>query len=173
MKKMFTLIVVMVIAGLWGVASGQDFDAKLKRFVTITDNKYAPEISCDEAIKLGFTVNDYNRFTDYVGQLNVKAAPALMLPENLFLCSFIEFDGDKVVLAIPLEKALRAGATAEGYFQTVENLHVMNEMVPADERKERVAFIRETQQKLRDYARQHPDSSAVKRFFTAPPMPSF
>lgn len=66
------------------VVHAQDFDAKLKRFVTIADGKYAPEISCDEAVKLGFTVNDYKRFVRYVEQLNVDDGQALTLPENLF-----------------------------------------------------------------------------------------
>lgn len=129
MKKLLTLAWVFVTAGLCTSIGAQDFDAKLKRFITITDNKYIPEISCDEAVKLGFTVNDYNRFEDYVRQLNVKTAPALTLPKNLFLCSFIEFDGDKTVLAIPLEKALRAGATAEGYYQTLEVIRANDEFL--------------------------------------------
>lgn len=126
--------------GSYSVACAQSFDAKLKRFITIEDNKYAPEISRDEAVKLGFTVNDYNRFVEYVGQLNIKTAPALTRPENLFLCSFIEYDGDKVVLAIPLEKALRAGATVEGYFQTLKVLDSMNEDMYDDLRSEGVVF---------------------------------
>lgn len=170
-EKIFALVSVILAVGLGMSAIGRDFNAKLKRFVTISGGKYAPEISCDEAVKLGFTVNDYNRFVEYVGQLNIKTAPALTRPENLFLCSFIEYDGDKVVLAIPLEKALRAGATVQGYFQTLENLGAINEILAANEKKEKSGFIRETHLKMLEYAKQNPDSSAVKKFFTVPPMP--
>lgn len=173
MKKVFTLIAAIFATSLWTLAIGQDFDAKLKRFITISEGKYVPEIACDEAIKLGFTVNDYNRFVGYVEQLNIQDAPALTSPENLFLASFLELDGDKVVLTIPLEKALRAGATAEGYFQTLENLDAMNEIFAPNEKKEKFEFVRDTHRKLLDFARQHPDSCAVQKFFTAPPMPNY
>lgn len=133
MKKLLTLIWALAAIGMCTSAGAQSFDAKLKRFITIQDGKYAPEVSCEEAVKLGFTVNDYNRFVEYVGQLNVKTALALTLPENLFLCSFIDFDGDKAVLTIPLEKALRAGATAEGYFQTLEVIRANNAFLENEE----------------------------------------
>lgn len=174
------------VAAIWIVAGqpvvhAQDFDAKLKRFVTIADGKYAPEISCDEAVKLGFTVNDYKRFVRYVEQLNVEDGQALTLPENLFLASFLESRGDTLVLAIPLEKALRAGATVEGYFQALEVARETDAYLKYGtdgvawtkaEREEMVQGFREHlakfQQKLQEFARQHPDSCAVRVVFRPP-----
>lgn len=163
------------------VVHAQDFDAKLKRFVTIADGKYAPEISCDEAVKLGFTVNDYKRFVRYVEQLNVEDGRALTLPENLFLASFLEFRGDTLVLAIPLEKALRAGATVEGYFQTLEVAQATDAffrngtdgvlMTKAEREEMRQGFkehLAKYQRKLQEFARRHPDSCAVRIVFTPP-----
>ncbi|WP_281670669.1 hypothetical protein [Rikenella microfusus] len=168
MKKLVILLSLIVLPA-W--VHGTDFDVKLKRFVTIADGKYAPEISCDEAVKLGFTVNDYMRFVQYVEQLNVRDTPALTLPENLFLASFLEFRGDTLVLAIPLEKALRAGATVEGYFQTLEVVRTNNDLWAKESKTEQArnrGYLAEYQRKLQEFARRHPDSCAVRIVFTPP-----
>ncbi len=181
MKKFVIFIVVTAIGiGWYRPIYGEEFDAKLKRFITIQDGKYAPEVSCEEAVKLGFTVNDYNRFADYVGQLNEKTAPALTLPENLFLCSFIEYDGDTMILTISLEKALRAGATAEGYFQTLEIIRANNALLEneeffpkgeQDKKREKLNdHLTKYRREMLEFARENPDSCAVKKFFTPPLM---
>ncbi|WP_294599111.1 hypothetical protein [uncultured Rikenella sp.] len=167
----WALTLIMAVSSYTCPVFAQDFDAKLKRFITLDNGKYIPEISCDEAIRLGFTVHDYHRFTDYVDRINIQKTPALNAPENLFLCSFIEFDGNKAVLTIPLEKALRAGATAEGYLQTLESLNAINAANLSDNDKEKlIRLLRDTRQKMLDFARQHPDNCAVKKYFTPPTL---
>lgn len=123
MKKLWMLAWILVSAGMCTSIGAQDFDAKLKRFITITNNKYTPEISRDEAIRLGFTVNDYNRFVEYVGQLNVKAKRSLTLPQNRFLNAFVEIDPDDgtLFLNIPLEKAIRAGGNCRRLFSNYKS----------------------------------------------------
>lgn len=173
MKRLLTLVLAILAISLCTSAIGQSFDEKLKRFVSIIGTTCIPEISCDEAVKLGFTVNDYRHFIRYVDQLNIKTEPALSRPENLFLISFIEMKSGKQILNIPLAKAIRAGATVEGYYQTLEVLDFSNKNLPADMLDELRNKIEKVQQELLDFAKQNPDSSAVKKFFTAPPMPEF
>lgn len=185
MKKLFTLVLAVAAIGSYSAAWAQSFDAKLKRFIMIEDNKYAPEVSRDEAIKLGFTVNDYNRFVQYVDSLNIRKHYELTLPQNRFLEAFVEVDpkDGTLVLAIPLEKALRAGATAVGYWQTLEVIRandaslVNEEFTPkseqAKEREKRNEYFNKYKQEMMEFAIRNPDSSAVQKFFTPPPMPKY
>lgn len=175
MKKLFTLVFVVAAIGSYSSACAESFDAKLKRFIMIEDNKYAPEISRDEAIKLGFTVNDYDRFVGYVDSMNVRTERALAIPKNLFLDAFVELDPQSgmFILNIPLEKALRAGASVEGYFQRLKVLDSMNENMSDDLRNEGISFLKNIHKDMMDFAIRNPDSSAVQKFFTPPPMPKF
>lgn len=164
MKRSITLLALIAATALSTAALAQDFDAKLKRFILVDDGKYIPELTCDEAVKLGFTVNDFNRYVAYVEQLNQHDAPALTRPENLFLASYLEVQNNKLVLTIPLEKALRAGATVEGYLQTMEFVNEINHESAMEWEKLR-DYLTQCQAKSQAYAHQHPDSSAVQHIF--------
>lgn len=167
MKHPFTLLAVIAAAVLSTSAMAQEFDAKLKRFILVDDGKYTPELTCEEAVKLGFTVNDFNRYVAYVEQLNQHDTPALTRPENLFLASYLEVQNNRLVLTIPLEKALRAGATVEGYLQTMEFVNEANNESSMEWKKLR-DYLTQHQKLVQEFALEHPDSSAVKTVYTAP-----
>ncbi len=168
MKKLILFVAALVVS-CWTVCSAREFDAKLMRFITIVDGKFAPEISGDEAVRMGFSVNDYIAYMQYINMLNAHTSPALTAPQNLFLQAFGVCRNDSVVLDIPLEKALRAGANVEGYYQTLQVLQQTNEMLSqldSVERRKVVKDMEKKQQELREmltkYAMEYPDSSAVK-----------
>lgn len=167
MKKSMTLLATVAIALLSTSAWAADFDAKLKRFIQVDKGRYTPELTCEEAVKLGFSVNDYNQYVTYVGQLNQAVPPALTQPENLFLASYLEVQDNQLVLTIPLEKALRAGATVEGYNQTLEFARAAS-LEKDTKWAEMQQYLTRKQQELQQYARQHPDSSAVMSVYVAP-----
>lgn len=170
MKKLILFVAALVVS-CWTVCPAREFDAKLMRFITIVDGKFAPEISGDEdeAVRMGFSVNDYIAYMQYINMLNAHTSPALTAPQNLFLQAFGVCRNDSLVLDIPLEKALRAGANVEGYYQTLQVLQQTNEMLSqldSVEKRKMAKDFEKKQQELREmltkYALDYPDSSAVK-----------
>lgn len=49
MRKLILFVAALVVS-CWTVCSAREFDAKLIRFITMVDGKFAPEISGDEAV---------------------------------------------------------------------------------------------------------------------------
>ena len=75
--------------------------------------------------------------------------PALTAPQNLFLQAFGVCRNDSVVLDIPLEKALRAGANVEGYYQTLQVLQQTNEMLSQLDSVERRKVVKDMEKNLK------------------------
>ena len=164
MKKLTTLLLTIIISTLCTFANENNFDEKLKRFITITNDEYVPEISLDEAIKLGFSVNDYNSFVRYTKKLNTNETHALTMPENAFIGSFIEYHDGKFTLKITQDRTLKAGATIEGYRQTLQMVEDHNKNLTEQDKKEYLPIFLGVQSDLIEYAKQNPDKSAVKEF---------
>lgn len=119
----------------------------------------------DEAILMGATINEYNSFLKYVDSLNTTKAP-LNLPQNAFLTSFIQFDS--ISLNITREKALRAGASIQGYVQLLEYIKSLNSSISDKDFEGFKDYISKAQNTLLEYAKKNPGKSAVQEIYQTP-----
>lgn len=121
----------------------------------------------DEAILMGATINEYNSFLKYVDSLNTTKAP-LNLPQNAFLTSFIQFDSESISLNITREKALRAGASIQGYVQLLEYIKSLNSSMSDKDFEGFKDYISKAQNTLLEYAKKNPGKSAVQEIYQTP-----
>lgn len=166
MKKLF--LSIMMLGASIGLSGAQQFEPFLKTFVVNIEGKYMPEISSSEAVMMGVSVDSYNAFVKYVETLNQEKVSSLTAPENLFLNAFMGVEDGIVVLNITREKALRAGASIQGYNAVMDYVKTLNTSMGP----QAVAQLKEHLDKGRvdliKYATENPDKSAVQKVYTPP-----
>lgn len=153
-----------------------DMAHQLRNFVTVTNGVYTPELAQSDAINLGASVDDYTSYIAYIKALNrAEKVSVLNEPRNLFLQFFLMVNDDGVVvLNITRERALRAGASIQGYAQALEMAASANSgMGIPDMIKGYREQLIEIRAKMFEFAEKNPSKSAVMELSTPPTAPTY